>query len=165
MVKQHNIKLTIKNSTPFAMTFISNWFDSGRVADQFSWPKEILSNETQTILCYERDWAMSGCSGYVQYLMNGSLVTIGFSNPSVGTNKLGVSAGVDGKQFWEVIESKEYQEVNDNIKVGGKDVLITSKCTGGTTNDANILFVSNQKSNNQAFPPPYSNNIYPPPNC
>ena len=38
---------------------------------------------------------MAGCSGYVQYSMSGVILTIGFSNPSVGNNKVGV--GFSGK--------------------------------------------------------------------
>ena len=39
---------------------------------------------------------MAGCSGYVQYKVLGVVLTIGFSNPSVGNNKVGV--GLSGKQ-------------------------------------------------------------------
>ena len=38
---------------------------------------------------------MAGCSGFVQYTMAGVIFTIGFSNPSVGNNKVGI--GFSGK--------------------------------------------------------------------
>ena len=96
MVKQHVVKLSIRNDTMFVMTYASHWFDSGRVANDFVWPVTVKSNESHTVLLYEKDWALSGCSGYVQYLMGGKPVTIAFSNPSVGHNKVGVGLGTDG---------------------------------------------------------------------
>lgn len=42
------------------------------------------------------NWSMAGCSGYVQYKFLGVIFTIGFSNPSVGNNKVGV--GISGKK-------------------------------------------------------------------
>lgn len=44
---------------------------------------------------------MGGCSGFVQYKMNGSVATIAFSNPSVGHNKLGFGADVNGTKVSE----------------------------------------------------------------
>ena len=38
---------------------------------------------------------MAGCSGYVQFRISGIILTIAFSNPSVGNNKVGV--GMSGK--------------------------------------------------------------------
>ena len=97
MVKQHNVMLSIQNNSPFVMTFHEVWFDSGRVGDGFSWPKTIARNDNPTILCYERDWALAGCSGYVTYKMNGNIVTIAFSNPSAGNNKVGVGVECESK--------------------------------------------------------------------
>lgn len=96
MVKNHTIKLTITNETNFVMTYISEWFDSGRLADSFEWPEAIRSKETVTVVLYEKNFSIAGCSGYVQYLMGGAPVTIAFSNPSVGMNKVGVGPGTDG---------------------------------------------------------------------
>ena len=78
------------------MTYVTHWFDSGRVADHFEWPKCIKPADDHTIVCYERNWSMAGCSGYVQYLVNGNTVTIAFSNPSVGNNKVGVGIQQNG---------------------------------------------------------------------
>ena len=103
MVKQHTIKLVITNKTPFIMMFHSFWFDSGRVADHFSWPKIINKGEVHTIVCYERNWSMAGCSGYVQYNMNGNIVTIAFSNPSVGSNKVGVGVEETGEKVGSLV--------------------------------------------------------------
>ena len=100
MVKQHTIKLDIRNNTNFPLTYHGMWFDSGRVGDHFAWPKTIVPNENHTIVCYERDWALSGCSGYVQYVMNGNIITIAFSNPSAGTNKVGVGVEESGKAVY-----------------------------------------------------------------
>lgn len=101
MVKKHTVKLDIRNNTPFPMMYHNMYFGSGRVADHFSWPKVINKNENHTVVCYERDWALSGCSGYVQYVMNGNIVTIAFSNPSAGTNKVGVGVQETGESVSE----------------------------------------------------------------
>lgn len=98
MVKSHTVKLHIKNETPFLLTYVTHWFDSGRVADNFEWPKAIKPQGEQTIVCYERNWSMAGCSGFVQYMMNGNTLTVGFSNPSVGDNKVGVGIAQTGNQ-------------------------------------------------------------------
>ena len=90
MVKVHNVKLTIQNNTPFEMTYQDSWFDSGRVGVGYVWPRTIATNKNATIMCYERNWSWAGCSWYVGYAMNGATVTIAFSNPVAGDNKLGV---------------------------------------------------------------------------
>ncbi len=72
MVKNHNIKLTINNESRFEMTYVGDWFDSGRLADTYSWPQTIPKGDKPVTLCYEKDSSLAGCSGYVQYSMNGT---------------------------------------------------------------------------------------------
>ena len=64
---------------PFLMTYRRDWYDCGRVADGFSWPRVTEANGSGKVLSYEKDWAnMIGCSGYVTYDINNTEVTIAF---------------------------------------------------------------------------------------
>ncbi len=113
MVKDHNVKLTITNRCDYTMTYKTDWFDSGRLADSWSWPRTIAKGDTTVILCLEKDWSLAGCSGYVTYTMGGTDVTIGFSNPSSGYNKLGV--GTDGKKVWNDMSNYSYKSFVETV--------------------------------------------------
>ncbi len=137
MVKAHNVKLNITNHTAYVMTGKTNWFDSGRVADNWSWPQTISNGEDKTILCYEKNWSWAGCSGYVTYTMGGTDVTIGFSNPGNGTNKLGV--GTNGKTVWDHISSHDYKSFVQTVTLqNGVGLNFVCKCSGGSTNVATV---------------------------
>ena len=136
MVKIHNVKVTINNNSGFDMIYKGQWYDSGRVADSFEW-SNIKKSETAVILNYERDWALAGCSGYVQYEISGTLIAIAFSNPSVGTNKLNVGGG-NGKKVWDDMENHDYNPFVIEINITDQIVYFNCKCTGGDTNDATI---------------------------
>lgn len=137
MVKLHNCLVEITNKTQFPMTYVLDWYDSGRVADGFTWPPTINANDHQTVLSYERDGALAGCSGYVTYNMNDTEVTIAFSNPDIGSNKLGVGTG--GKKVWDEMESHDYEDFTQTIVCdNGMILLCYCKCTGGTTNTCTI---------------------------
>ena len=62
MVKVHNIKLVINNNSGFNMTYKGDWYDSGRLADDYSWPKSISNGDHATILSYEKDWTILAIS-------------------------------------------------------------------------------------------------------
>ncbi len=136
MVKEHNIKLTINNESRFEMTKVGDWFDSGRLADTYNWPQTIAEGDKAVTLCYESDWSLAGCSGYVQYSMNGTDVTIAFSNPAVGTNKLGV--GTNGKSVYEGMSDGDYKQFSIRCKVGDSAVYFNCQCSGGDTNVATV---------------------------
>ena len=109
------------------MTYKSDWYDSGRLADDFSWPKSIPNEDHETILSYEKDWSWAGCSGYVTYEMGGVQVTIAFSNPSVGSNKLGV--GTNGKGVWDDMDDQDYKQFVVPITINGETLNFNCKCT------------------------------------
>ena len=90
-------------------------------------------------MLYERDWALSGCSGYVQYEICGDVVTIGFSNPSVGTNKVGVGVG-GGAEVWRNICSNDYEPFVNFLECGGEEIEVVCECTNGDVNDALVHF-------------------------
>jgi len=60
---------------------------------------QLNQEKKKDVLSYELDWLMAGCSGYVTYRMFDTNITIAFSNPTVGGNKLGVGTG--GKRVWD----------------------------------------------------------------
>lgn len=141
MVKEHNVRINIDNQSGKEMAFANDWFDSGRLADENpQWPQKIGSGENATILCYERDWAVAGCSGHVTYTMGGTPVTIAFSNPLVGCNKLGV--GADGQNVWELMDNHGYQPFVIYLVLADNTTLtFKCQCTGGEINSCEVKIV------------------------
>ena len=136
-MKTHNCLLKITNKSTFDMNFSSDWFDSGRVADGFDWPSVMRTGNFSQILCYERDWSLAGCSGFVKYRMGSTQkspeITISFSNPVVGYSKLNV--GNEGMRVWdEMTHHHNYRNFNVFLKISGKNLVFCCQCTGGTTN-------------------------------
>ena len=136
MVKIHTVKVTIDNKSGFDMIYKGQWYKHGRVADRFAW-SNIENNGTAVVVSYERDWALAGCSGYVQYEISGTLITIAFSNPAAGTNKLGVGDG-RGRRVWDNMKHHDYNPFVVEIRIAGQTLYFNCKCTGGKTNDATI---------------------------
>jgi len=83
MVKSHNCVVKISNGPNSGdMTYVTDWYKHGRLADGFEWPTTIKPGQESKVLNYERDWAtFVGCSGYVTYRMLDTDITIAFSNP------------------------------------------------------------------------------------
>ena len=131
MVKTHNCLIEIDNKSGMEMEFRTDWFDSGRLADDYEWPN-IQGKHQGKILCYERDNSLAGCSGYVTYKMGSTEITIAFSNPVIGYNKLGVGTG--GKDVWDNMSDHDYHTFNVFLDVSGVKLVFRCKCTGGTTN-------------------------------
>lgn len=139
MVKEHNISLTINNKSGFTMKYVKDWYDSGRLADKHSWPSEIRDGDhCDNILNYERDWAMAGCSGYVQYKMGDTHVDIAFSNPAAGGNKLGVGLAAGDHEVWDKMTGHSYKPFVEKIVIGNVTLFFNCECSGGTTNTAKV---------------------------
>lgn len=137
MVKKHNCRVKIFNNSKYKMKYERDWYDSGRLADSYSWPKIIEPGREADILNYEKNWSLAGCSGFVTYEMSCKEITIAFSNPSSGTNKLGVGTG--GKIVWDDMGNHDYHEFHKDIHLSDGSVLnFTCHCTGGTTNDCDV---------------------------
>ena len=77
---------------------------------------------------------MAGCSGYVTYIMGQTMVTIAFSNPPIGYNKLGVGISTHGKDVWDEMGDHNHQPFNVILQVDGKNLTFYCQCTGGSTN-------------------------------
>lgn len=86
MSKSHIVSLTIINNTDVELQYNHDWFDSGRLADGNNWPAKIEPGQTVHVECYEKDWALAGCSGWVKYLAQGKELFFCFSNPTAGKN-------------------------------------------------------------------------------
>jgi hypothetical protein len=139
MVKLHNVHLVIQNDSGVEMHSPSTWFDSGRLADSYEWPSNIPNGHNLDVLLYEKDWAVTGCSGTVTYTINNTPVTFGFSNPLSGTNKLGV--GKDSRKVWDGMQNHNYDPFDVQLRLGDVDVTFQCRCSGGTTNVATVKIV------------------------
>ena len=150
MVKTHNCLVEIENKTMFQMTYVREWYSSGRVANGFKWT-DIASDGHLRVNNYERDAALAGCSGYVTYQIAGTEFSIAFSNPSVGKNKLGV--GLDGGTTWENMSYHNYERFVEGVDLGGGVILVCiCQCTGGYTNHC-VVEVDSQWSSSTSTTP------------
>ena len=137
MGKTHNVYLKITNNTDHVMTYKTDWFDSGRLADYNSWP-QISAGAEVNILCYEKNISfLTGCSGYVTYTMGGTDVTIAFSNPVAGNNKVGV--GTNGKGVWDKMSDHNFYRFAERFNFSnGVIKVVFCKCSDGSTNNIEI---------------------------
>ena len=136
MVKVHNVLVKITNNSGYEMEYVGDWYDSGRVADGFNWSTIQPNGDHSDVLNYEKDSSWAGCSGYAQFNMSGVVVTIAFSNPSAGTNKLGV--GTTGKNVWKNMENHDYNAFVVEVPIADGKLYFNCKCTGGNTNTATV---------------------------
>jgi hypothetical protein len=140
MAKAHVVKLTIKNNTGYTMSNPSSTFESGRVADGWNIPTTISPGDTAVVEMYERDWALAGCSGYINYTLNNQIVTIAFSNPKIGSNKLG--CGVGGQKIQDNMSSHDYNAFTEKFTLNSVMFTANLSCTEGDVNQANVLLTT-----------------------
>ena len=145
MVKTHNVLMCIHNKSGLDMSYVEAWFDSGRTADGFSWPDQIDNDAEAKVLSYERDWSFTaGCSGYVTYQIGGTRITIAFSNPLVGVNKLGI--GTTGRSVWDTMTNHNYDKWIETINLeDGTAVSFHCQCTAGDTNSCHVTILQTVK--------------------
>ena len=147
MVKSHNCLVKISNGPNSGdMTYVTDWYEHGRLANGFEWPKTIKPGQESKVLNYERDWAtMVGCTGYVTYRMLDTDITIAFSNPYIGTNKLG--AGTGGQKVWDDMSDHGYNWFTVYADAGnGKAKLqFDCRCTSGPTNTCTVNITTLKK--------------------
>ena len=137
IMKFNNCLLKISNNSKFDMKFSSEWFEHGRVADGFDWPRVIKAGSFSQTLCYERDFSLLGCSGLVKYKMGSTEgspeVTISFSNPVLGFSKLNVGTG--GIEVWNnMTDDHDYRSFDVFLDISGRNLMFRCKCTSGFTN-------------------------------
>ncbi|MCF1458284.1 MAG: hypothetical protein LPH21_12230 [Shewanella sp.] len=139
MIKIQKVEMTITNNTGFELTGPVAWFDSGRLGDGMEWPSSIDAYGGQAkVELYEKDGAVfAGCSGYVNYFWGGKgIITFAFSNPFIGSNKVGV--GVGGKSVWDNMDDHGYKEFTVKFKVNDLKLKAVCSCTGGDINNVKI---------------------------
>ena len=135
MVKTHNCLVKIYNGRNSSdMTYVTDWYEHGRLAEGFEWPTTIKPGQEINVLSYEVDWSWIGSSGYVTYNMFDTDITFAFSNPLAGDNKLGVGTG--GKNVWDYMCSHDYEEFTVNVDASNRRAKLQfdCRCTVGTTN-------------------------------
>jgi hypothetical protein len=135
MSKIHVVQVTIHNQTDAVLEFVNEWFDSGRVADGNSWSKKIAPGQTAGTTCYEKDWSMAGCSGWVQYKINGAPVFFAFSNPTSGSN--GIEIGRD-TNAWNNMEGHYGCGIKRAVQLQNDVTWLSANIvsSGGTVNQA-----------------------------
>ncbi len=133
MVKIHNVRVKINNKSGYVMKYQTDWYHRGRLADSYEWPMEIGDGGNCDILNYETDNTIYGCSGYVQYNIGGTVVTIAFANPTYGYNKLGVGTG-SGKEVWDKKGTHTSSPFVVTIRIGSGVLDFHCACTRSTTN-------------------------------
>lgn len=127
----HNCLMEIRNDTIFDMTYVRDWYDCGRVADAFAWTD--IAPGDHLLVLNEQDGFLSGCSGFVTYLMSGTEFSIAFCNSLNGTNKLGV--GLDGQITWDEMSNHNYEEFVQGVDLGNGMLLVCyCQCTRGNMN-------------------------------
>jgi len=140
MVKTHNCLVKFSNGLNSTdMTYVTEWYKHGRLADGFSWPDTIEPGyrDKNGVLSYERNGAVFvGCSGYVTYKMFDTEVTIAFANPYRGGNALGVGTG--GKRVWDDMSNHKYHEFIVNVDTSGGTFQFDCRCTHGSTNTCTV---------------------------
>ncbi|MCF1428653.1 MAG: hypothetical protein LPH19_12060 [Shewanella sp.] len=141
LVKTHKIILSITNNTKFELSNPAAWFDSGRLGDGWFWPTEIPGNGAEAkVELYEKDNTLEGCSGYVNYTWHSGMITIAFSNPYWGTNKVGV--GTEGKSVWEFMAKYGYKPYTKKFTVDGIKLKTVIKATAGDVNQATVVLTN-----------------------
>ncbi|MFM0140651.1 PLL family lectin [Caballeronia grimmiae] len=134
MTKEHVVELTIENNTDSDLQWKQDWFGSGRLADNNSWPQQISAGTTAKITCYEKDWALAGCSGWTKYEIRGRGVFFCFSNPTVGTN--GIAMGTEDSA-WDDMTGRYDNGITVPLQIDGNLWLKGHICsTGGDHNYA-----------------------------
>ena len=132
MTKTHRVRVLIINQSNLDIFHKSETYFSGRPANEVSW-LAVRQGEIGDFLSYERDYSLAGCSGYVTYEIGGTPVSIAFSNPLVGTNKLGVGTG--GQAVWDNMTEHDYEDFTERIEVkSGPTLTFQCQCTAGPTN-------------------------------
>ena len=133
MIRSHIIDLTINNNTGVTLIYSNAWFQTGRVADGNSWPATIAPGAVAKIECYESDWSLLGCSGWVEYTLNGSPLYFYFSNPVAGTNGIDIGAQTS---VWDNMTG-HYFPISRGVQLANGTWVTANICSSaGTHNQA-----------------------------
>jgi hypothetical protein len=131
----NHVNVTVDNQTPHEMVYTSDWFDSG----EWSTDKILtIPAGSKVTLCFRGTLSVApGVSGTVTYNINGHAMTLGFSDPVAGSNKVGI--GNDGHKVWENMGS--HYENPAIYKWGFNDFPLQAEIsnTSGSFSEAKII--------------------------
>ena len=103
MTKNHKVRVIIVNKSGLDMIYRDDKYFHGELAASPGKWMDVKNDDVGDFLSNERDYSIVGCSGYVTYGIGDEMVTIAFSNPQVGVNKLNVGTGGEG--VWENMDN------------------------------------------------------------
>merc|ERR1711872_113285 len=143
---RHTVHLRIINHSHLPLAFKEAWFDHGRLKSCCHWPKVIKGYNSMEVYMHESDHSFAGCSGYVTYIMGqhtatSTPVTIAFSNPAAGKNKLDVGTG-DAKYIWKHMTSNNYKTFKRPLFIEGVHMIASGEASPGYTNEALVQFIA-----------------------
>ena len=139
MTKIHKVRVIIFNKSGLDMVYKAENYIHGEIAASSRKWMDVKNNDVGDFLSQETDFSLVGCSGFVTYRVGDKLVTIAFSNPQVGVNKLEV--GTEGEGVWEKMNSQGYDKFERPINVTPEiGLTFHCQCTPGETNVC-VIFV------------------------
>lgn len=133
MSKSHVINVNITNLTGGTLEYVHAWFDTGGLAEGNSWPGSIAPDAVTAVQCCESSLSLFGCSGWVQYSLNGAPIYFFFSNPVAGSN--GIDVGADPR-VWDDMHG-HYYPIGRAVQLSnGAWVVAEILGSDGSTNNA-----------------------------
>lgn len=140
MSKTHIVNVIITNNTDKTLSYDRDWFDSGRLGTNTHWPKTIAAGETVKTYCCEKNSSLAGCSGWVKYKLNGHSLCFAFSNPSSGSNKVGLSTS---QKIWNSMDDHYTCMFKQAIELADNEYVISEiRSSSGKTNNAEFVIES-----------------------
>ena len=138
MTKTHKVRVIIFNKSGLDMVYKEDKYLHGEIAASSRKWENVKNNDIGDFLSQESDFSLFGCSGFVKYHIGDEMVTIAFSNPQVGVNKLEVGTGGEG--VWESMDNQGYDKFERPINVSSEIKLtFHCQCTPGETNVCVII--------------------------
>ena len=138
MTKKHKVRVIIVNKSGLDMIYKDDKYFHGELAASSRKWMDVKNDDVGDFLSNERDYSMVGCSGYVTYGIGDEMVTIAFSNPQVGVNKLNVGTGGEG--VWKNMDNYGYDKFERPIRATSEIGLTCDcQCTPGETNICAII--------------------------
>ena len=104
----------------------------GEVLEPSGWPAVIADQQDVAV---RSEGFVVGVSGMVTYELDGTDVTIAFSSPPIGSNKLNV--GCTGRLVWKEMKGRS-QSWATTMKTRGLVLHVGMQCTQGPVNNADV---------------------------
>lgn len=124
------VEVEIENHSGRTLLFRRDWYNHGYVEEP-GWPEGIRNGEKVKVKSVGRMLSAFGVSGLVTYEVEGTgtPLTIAFSCPSLGTNKVG--AGTGGMRVWDEMTNNEYDLEASLVQAGSCKLNVAfQSCSG-----------------------------------